>query len=181
MVYDFTPLPDQPQVLFIPSDFGVVGSLSPDGGYLAYPEMVFDELQFRRANLQVANLETGYVSSLTEPGEFADDQLAEWHPNGEWIAISRQYMDERYTRGTQIYLKDTTTGALDPLVVEPAYSSSFFRWNRGGTALVMQRFRQLNDQGEIYSGGSTEIWVYDMETRRLIFIADNAYNPIWIP
>jgi Tol biopolymer transport system component len=175
MVYDFT----NEDVLFIQSDFGVVGTLAPDGSSLIYPEIILDGVQ-ARAYLQIVDLETGTMQVLTDPSEQADDQSTAWTPDGRYVAVGRRYLDERFTRGTQVYLRDMVTSEISPLIVDERFSTFFFSWNADGTQLVMQRFQQLNDEGEIFSGGRPEVWTYNIETRKLTRITDNGERPLWV-
>jgi len=165
---------------FIPSDFGEVGSLSPDGERMVYPEMLIDG-SMTRAYLQMADLDAGVFSPLTDPNEAADDQATAWNPQGRFIAIGRVYRDERFTRGAQVYLIDTETDNIAPLIVDPRYANGFFRWDPDGNRLALQRFQQLDDAGQVYADGTTEIWTYDMESRRLVQIDTDARNPLWVP
>lgn len=165
---------------FVPSAFGITGALSYDGSQMIYPEMTFDG-QRSRAYLQIADLSRGVSQILTDPSEMSDDQIAVWQPNSTKIAIGRRYMDERYTRGGQIYLLDSRTMSVTPLVIDPRYSSGFFVWDASGERLVMQRFQQLDDAGLPYGAGTTEVWMYDMPTNTLIKLDDNARNPRWLP
>ena len=165
---------------FIDNNFGLTGALSPDGRQLVFPQMVFDGLR-NRAYLQLADLDRGFFQLLTLPDEFADDQFAAWSPDGRYVAIARQYIDERYTRGAQIYRVDMTDGSATPLIDDPEYSSTFVAWSPDGTKLAIQRFHPTGDSGNIYSEGTIEVWTYDMETGDLTKIAENARSPLWAP
>jgi Tol biopolymer transport system component len=170
------------QMQFVPSSFGVVGALSPNGDRIIYSEMTFDgATSTSRAYLQIADLANGVSQILTDPSEQVDDQFSAWRPNSQQVAIGRRYMDERYTRGAQIYLIDTRTAQTTPLLIDPRYSSGFFVWDPSGEKLVMQRFQQVGDDGLPYSQGTTEVWVYELTTQRLIKVDENSRNPRWLP
>nr|MCU0481620.1 hypothetical protein [Anaerolineae bacterium] len=130
---------------------------------------------------QIADLAGGVSQILTDPSEMTDDQTAAWRPNSQDIAIGRRYMDERYTRGAQIYLMDSRTLETEPLLIDPRYASGFFVWDEAGERLVMQRFQQIGDDGLPYTQGTTEVWVYELATERLIKVDENARNPRWLP
>lgn len=170
------------QVQFVPSSFGVAGALSPTGDRIIYSEMTFDgATSTSRAYLQIADLTNGVSQILTDPSEQVDDQFSAWRPNTQQVAIGRRYMDERFTRGAQVYLLDTRTAQATPLVIDPRYSSGFFVWDNSGERLVMQRFQQVGDDGLPYTRGTTEVWVYELPTNRLIKIDENSRNPRWLP
>jgi Tol biopolymer transport system component len=182
IVYDFdaSEAEGESPIAFIPSMNGATGTLSPDGTKLVFPELIFDQ-SMARSYLQVADLTTGLFQVLTAPDEMADDTYAAWNPDGRRIAIARRYLDERFTVGPQVYLMDVVDNTLTPLIADPAYAHYFFRWSPDGNELLMQRFPQLTPTGEYNDAGRPQIWTYNMESRELRLIADNAYWPRWVP
>lgn len=164
----------------IASEHGTSGALSPDGNRLIFPEVRFQEGQVRTRLLK-ATIDEGIVQTLTPEDNALDDDVATWHPNGEQLAVGRRYWDERYTRGLQIYLMNAETGEADPLIIDERYAHGFFEWDSNGRQLVMQRFPQLTEQGEVNTGGRPEIWTYDMETDTLTRVAENGFFPKWVP
>lgn len=181
LVYDFnTTAGGEAALQLIPSDFGVVGSLSPEGRRMAFTDMLFDGPQ-TRGYVQIADLESNIFEPLTDPNEPVDDQFTAWNPNGNYIAMGRIYRDERFTRGAQVYLYNLETGTLNPLIVDEAFANGFLTWSPDGNLLAIQRFQQLDENGEPFVGGTTEVWTYNLETRALTKISENARNPIWLP
>lgn len=176
LIYDFAV--DDVQV--IQSQHGTSGALSPEGGRLVYPELVFDESR-ARSRLLLADLNTQEITPLTDTSEQADDDTAVWHPDGTQLAVGRRYWDDRYTRGLQIYLMDAETGETEPLLVDERYAHGFFLWDPTGEQLVMQRFPQLTEDGEINTAGRPEVWTYDVERDELVMVAENAFFPRWVP
>jgi Tol biopolymer transport system component len=165
---------------FIPSRYGDMGTLSPDGTQMVFPEMVRKGNQMY-AHLRIANLASAEFSELTNPEEPVDDSNAEWNPDGERLAISRQYTDDRYTRGHQVYLLTPSDGTLQPLVVDFRYNTHFFEWHPDGKQLLMQRFPEVDDNGQLRNDGRPEIWTYDLDTGLLIKVATDAFQPRWVP
>lgn len=175
-IYDF----EAEEMSVIPSEHGTSGALSPDGTSIVFPELVLSE-GTARARLTLANLETEALQPLSDPTVRLDDDVAVWHPDGARLAIGRRYWDERYTRGLQIYMMDVKTGEAEPLVFDETYAHGFFFWDPTGTQLVMQRFPQLTETGEVYTGGRPEIWTYSMATDELVKVAENGFFPRWVP
>lgn len=181
LIYDFTAESPDEAIQRVPTEFGTTGSLSPDGSQLIFADMIIDGIQ-TRATLQLADLENNVFQQITNPDEPADDQFTDWSPDGEFVAIGRVYRDEeRFTRGAQIYLLDTNDGSISPLVFDPSYANAFFKWSPEGDMLTMQRFRVLDEDGNVSGDGTTEVWTYDLESRKLTRLNDNAIRPRWIP
>lgn len=180
LVYDFEASGDS-AIHYIPSDYGEVGAFSPDGRQMIFPEMVFDGRQ-ARAHLQVANLDEGFFQVLTDPVEGTNDPMARWSPDGRYIAIARTYTDERYTRGAQIYLMNTSDGSVTPLIFDERYANGIFQWSPESDQLVIQRFPVLDEDGNVPTdaSGTTEIWTYNLATGQLMKMAEDARNPRWV-
>ncbi len=182
LVYNFeaNEVEGEQPLQYVQTQYGEVGSLSPDGSRMVFPEMMLDEQQ-TRSYLQIADLETGLFRPIVEPDITTDDQQPVWSPDGRYIAIGRRFWDEeRFTRGAQVYLLDLQTNESIPLVVDGRFSSALFAWDNAGQRLAMQRFQQLGDDGEFLSNSKTEVWTYDLQTRRLTKIDEDARNPIWV-
>lgn len=177
LVYDFT----DDSIVFIPTRAGGGDvSLSPDGRRVVFPRLIIQGME-ARSNLQMADLETGQIVDLTSPDEPQDDTQSDWHPDGARLALARRYLDERYTRTRQLYLLDTSTGQVTPLIEDPRYFNGFFSWDPQGRQLVIQRFPELTEDGQINNAGRPEVWTYDLTTGALTRVATNAYFPRWVP
>jgi|FLYN01.1.fsa_nt_gi Tol biopolymer transport system component len=176
VVYDFT----TDDIALIPSRYGSTGALSPDGTRLVFPELIFDGSQ-ARSHLQIADLTTREFSALTPTEEPIDDDMAAWHPDGQRIAIARRYLDDRWTRGRQIYLLNVENGSVEPLVVDGQYANGWFSWDPNGRQLVIQRFPELDASGQPNSAGQAEIWTYDLASGELKRVAVNGFFPRWLP
>jgi len=181
LIYNFAAdtAADENPFSYVTTANGTVGSFSPDGSKLVYPEMLINGAPVVHSYLQLADLDNGLSQDLTNPEDQADDQAVQWNPNGRTIAIGRRYLDDRYTRGHQIYLYDTTDGTMEPLIYDEAYNHGYFEWNPAGDELVIQRFRFPTESGE--DVGGTQIWTYNITTRALTLIIDDAYIPRWVP
>lgn len=175
LIYDFT----DGSTSLVPSRYGDVGSLSPNGEKLVFPEMVRKGNQMF-AHLRIADLANQAFSELTPQDEPIDDTSAVWHPDGQRLAIARKYTDDRFTQGHQVYLLDSISGDAVPLVEDRIYNSSFFEWNPEGEKLLMQRFPMLTESGDFNNNGLPEIWIYDLETENLLKVAEDAFHPRWV-
>ena len=173
LVYDFT---DESLSVIPTRNGGSDVALSPDGQQVIFPYLIIDEgTGGARTTLQMADLENGQISDLTHPDDPIDDATTAWNPDGRYVALARRYLDDRYTRARQLYLLDTETGEVEPLVVDERYYNGFFLWDPQGNELVIQRFPE-NDPN-----GRPEIWTYHVETDTLTQVAQNAMLPRWVP
>lgn len=160
---------------FVPTQMGVMGSLSPDGTRMVYPQ-----IGQMRGYLEMADLERDISSPLYDLDLSVDDQQTAWSPDGRYVVIGRRDLSENAARGTQLYLLDTADGVISPLLIDPRYTHGFFTWNADSSRLVMQRFQQLDDLGNPYNEGTLEVWTYNLETRQLTRIAEEARAPQWV-
>ncbi len=164
----------------IASKYGNPGELSPDGTKLLFPEVTLANNE-ATSYLQIADLVTKNLQRLSNPEDPVDDDTAIWSPDGTFLVVGRRYLDERNTRGRQIYQVNPVNGDSVPLVVDPAYQNGYFSLDPTGTLLVMQRFPDpvvMNDPNNL---GLPEIWTYDIQTKALTKVSDNAFVPRWVP
>lgn len=178
MVYNFAPSEGEKSLKFVPSQYGAVGALSPNGTQMIYPDLTRRSDGQIYTYLRIADLEGLQFVNLTAPEEPIDDTTVEWHPNGESIVFERRYTDDRYTRGHQIYQMDMATKEVKPLIVDDNYNHGFFALNQTGTKLVLQRFPFFSMADG--SNPMPEIWIYDMETGDLTLMSGNAFHPRWV-
>jgi len=178
MVYQFAN-PEDKALKFIPSQYGSVGTLSPEGRRLVFPDLT------RRGEaiasyLRLADLDALEFVNLTDPAAPIDDTDAKWSPTGETIIIARRYTDERSTRGYQLYRLDASTGQAEALVEDARYSHGFFEFNADGTQIVLQRFPLVSETGDTLNDSRPQIWLKDLQTGELRLLADNAFHPRWV-
>ncbi len=174
LVFDFATTDDTQRVKFVPAANGATGALSPDGTRLAYTDLVFgSEGQSVRAVLYVADLTSGVFRPLGEEAPTDDGASPAWHPDSKQIAFTRQYLSgEQATRGQQVFIADVDTNELTPLIFDDNYNNGALFWNQAGTQLVIQRTP--------FGGGLPQIWLYSMESGRLVMLTENAFLPRWL-
>jgi Tol biopolymer transport system component len=162
--------------VIVDSAAGVSGAFSPDGSKLIFPVLVSGAIgQEFYSHLEMIDFvaESGGVVTGNRNAPI-DDASAAWSPDGTQLALARRYLDSRYTAGQQIYLLDLASGDVTPLVVDAAYSHAGPRWDAAGRRLVFQRYPQ--DEPDALP----EVWVYNLDTRALTRVANNAFMPAWV-
>ncbi len=153
------------------------GWWSPNGQKLVYPVLARGAAgtQFY-THLEMAALDSDLLTRIsTLDAAPVEDGEAVWSPNGQRLAITRIYLDERYTPGKQIYLLDLETGQAEALVVDADYFHAALHWDAAGQRLVFQRY-PLHQPDAV-----PEVWTYDLHTGQLQQRATNAMMPQWIP
>ncbi len=175
MIYNFEARQENDRLDVIAAGNGSVGSLSPNGNLLVYPELILDG-SFTRAALRLADLDEGQSEYLTPEGERVDDATAVWHPDGTRIAFTRQNLDEGFTGGDQIYLMDVPTRTVTPLVFDSGYTNGALSWSPDGTQLVMQRFPFPSS-----ANSTPEIWTYTLDSGQIRRVVEDGYLPGWVP
>ncbi len=181
LIYDFVARrDDEVQLRFIPSSHGTMGTISPNGQELIFPEIVKRDDQLF-SHLRSADLLDKEFTAFTDPEGPTDDVVAQWSPDGKTIAMARRYTDDRWTMGHQLYLRITSDEDADliPVDFNERYNTSYFRWNQGGTQLVMQRFPLQNEDGSPNREARPEVWVYDLETETTTMIISGGFIPQW--
>ncbi len=177
LVYNLNPAEGAQTLKYVPSQYGTVGGLSPNGQQLVFPDM------YRRADgqvysfLRIADLNGLDFVNFTNPEDEVDDTEAVWHPDGTRVTIVRRYTDDRFTRGYQLYDIDAVTREASPLLVDPAYSHGFFSYDPSGQMIVLQRFPF---EPQTASSSSPQVWTLDVTTGALTLISDNAFHPRWV-
>ena len=182
LIYDFAPRADDDvQLRFIPSSHGAMGTISPNGQQIIFPEVVFRGDQLF-THLRIADLLDKEFAAFTDPEGPADDASARISPDGDTVALARRYTDNRWTPGHQLYLRSLSdeNAELRSIVYDPRYNTSYFRWNSAGDRLVLQRFPLQTEDGSRDPGATPEVWVYDIAADAAVAIADDAFLPQWV-
>ena len=181
LIYDFVPRDGgDVQLRFIPSSHGAMGSLAPNGQQIIFPEVVFRGDQVF-THLRIADLQRKDFAAFTDPQGPADDAGARIGPDGETVALARRYTDDRWTPGHQLYLRSLSDATAEMMAIafDERYNTSYFRWNRVGDRLVMQRFPLMDADGNRNPRAVPEIWVVEIATGEASKIVEDAFLPQW--
>ncbi len=181
LLYELIPRgDDEARLRFIPSAYGAMGTLSPDGQQVIFPDLVFRDSQFY-GHLQIADLANREFAAFTDAQGPIDDVAAQFSPDGLTVAIARRYTDSRWTRGHQLYVRalNAETEEWRAVAYDPDYNTSYFRWDDSGERLVTQRFPLYadTDSGE---PARPQVWAHDLTSGESRLIVDDAYLPQWV-
>jgi Tol biopolymer transport system component len=153
------------------------GIFDPSGDSLIYADLIESPQGFftSLSMADLANPANGTHPVTKRDGTQINDEQAAWTPDHKHLAVTRRYLSQNATAGTQIYLVDPQTTEGQPLVVDPNYNHAAISWDPSGQRLVMQRYPIFEQNAQ------PTIWVYDMRTKSLNLIVRDAYVPKWLP
>jgi Tol biopolymer transport system component len=175
MVFNFNEPNEANRLTEIPAGSGSVGALAPDGASLIFPEYVttgpLPHLVFR-----VGDLLNGSIRSLTAEDDAIDDNGIAWNPNGQQVAITRVYQDDRYTRGYQLYSVDVASGEMEQLIFDADYQHTAVRFSPDGTRLAIDRYNVATAD----ANSTPEIWTYTFADQGLTRAVADGFYPRWI-
>jgi hypothetical protein len=165
--------------IYIESLQGLSGQFSPDGTQLVYPVLTRGAIgaQFYTQLERLDILTEQRTVVTTAGGEQAiEDNTGVWRPNyPDELAVTRRYLDNRYTDFPQIYLLDLRTNEARPLVVDNKFSHGSITWSDDGNLLAFQRFNRVEQ------GARPQIWLHNLTTGETSLIANDAFLPGFLP
>jgi Tol biopolymer transport system component len=147
------------------------------GQKLVYPELVASAGQFTAdlVLIDLANPAAGVLRLSGEDRGLVDDNQPAWHPDGMRLVFTHRVLDGSSSFNPQLYVVNTTTLEVSPLVVDDAFFHGAPSFSPAGDMLLLQRFPAYQRDG------APSIWVYNMVDGQLRQIAERAYLPKWLP
>lgn len=157
----------------LPTQLGWVGCWSPDS-----QKMMFNDIQFigetSTVIVYIANLATGQITTfLGQDKSGIDYSVADWSPDGKWIAISAGNTNEG--AGKQLLVMTIDGGQSKTITDDFSSTFSSYHWDPSGKKLVYQQF----NLGQSMQGPQILLW--DSSTGQSIVIAKQAAMPEWLP
>lgn len=157
----------------LPSGYGVIGSWSPEGERMVFPVLKAAEDGFS-ISLHLASLTSQETTIVVDENvNFLDFGLPSWSPDGSWIVVGIQ--SAQHGLGKQLWLMKSDGSGLHPIVLEPTFAHGGYRWDPNSEKILFQRFH-LDDPS-----AAPEVWLWSMEDEQVELIAQNAWQPGWLP
>jgi TolB protein len=172
-------------VTYIPNSSGEMGTWSPDGQHIVFPEIFLPDEpagqteaehndRFYSHLLQVT-IATNAAHNLSGEG-VVEDASPVYSPSGEWLAFARKGLDAaQWTPGRQLWLMRADGADARPLTNEPFYHHSAFVWSPDGRRIVFMR------NNAVTPGLPAEIWTIEASGAGARKLVEGSYLPRWMP
>ncbi len=173
-------------VTYIPNGTGDLGSWSPDGQFIVYPELFVPEAD-TGGNLpgedfldhfysRLLRVEVATNASLNLSGaDLVTDAAPVYSPSGAWIVFGRRGLaPEQWTMGRQLWLMRADGSEAHALTAEPIYNHSAFVWSADERALFYMRYNAGDPVAPV------EIWTMNRDGTQARVIT-TGYLPEWVP
>lgn len=186
-VYDF----NARFTTFIPASSGEVGSWSPDGQFIVYPEIIFppeptlapesthdpdeEHTDLFYSHLLKVTVATNHTQNLSGEG-VVEDASPVYSPSGGWLAFGRKLLaQDQWTPGKQLWLMRADGSEAHVLSNEPLRNYSAFVWSPDEKQLVYMRF-DVTDPSSL-----PELWVVNADGSNPRLLVAGGYLPEWLP
>jgi Tol biopolymer transport system component len=173
----------------IPDASGEMGAWSPDGQYLAFPEITSEppptpgpgtpapalQIDTSFSHIKQVAVGTGQNTNLSGTGA-VEDAAPVYSPFGEWIVFGRKnIVQDEWTPGRQLWLMRADGTGARPLTNDPLFNNSGFVWSPDGKIIVYVRF-DVTDPSS-----TTEIWSMSADGTSALKLVTGGYLPAWLP
>jgi dipeptidyl aminopeptidase/acylaminoacyl peptidase len=165
----------------VPNAAGAAWAWLPDGSGLIFPEIFEQEGMDTPdtspriySHLFQVDIKTNQHKDLSGT-DILEDASPAVSPDNRWVAFSRNFFDDRWTPGKQLWIMNLEDGTLRQLSQAPDYSHSSIHWSPDGSLLVFMIFH------ETVPGDPPEIWCLNADgsdPRRLVA---GGFLPKWLP
>jgi TolB protein len=168
------------ELSFIPNEMGGVGSWSPDGEIIAYPQFFLQGRQFY-SHLVLYTLTDGStrdlsaLARLTPNGE-VEDGASIWSPDGRWLAVPRRRLrTDEWVPSFQLWLVRPDGSESRPLTDESDYHHGSAAWSPDGRTLAFVRMNVVQKDAR------PEIWLIDVDGSNSCRLVEGGFQPAWLP
>jgi TolB protein len=175
-------------VTYIPDSSGEMGTWSPDGQFIVFPEIFLppepeptpgapepENADKFFSHLLKVEIATNAVENLSGEG-VVEDASPVYSPDGAWLAFARKGLEAgQWTPGRQLWLMRADGSEARPLTSEPLYHHSAFVWSPDGRRLIYMRHNAVTP------GLPAEIWTVNADGTGARKLVEGGYLPQWMP
>jgi Tol biopolymer transport system component len=168
-----------------PSETGLAGVWSPDGGSFITSEIITAIEQnpstlpnfssIPSSHLRRFSRQDEKIEDLTQRANL-EDAAPVYSPDGTLLAFGRKYLDiAHWTPGRQLWVMRPDGSEAQPLTDEPHHNHYDFAWHPSGNQIAYVRFNQT------LLIEPPEVWIVEVGTGRARQLIAGGYSPQWIP
>jgi Tol biopolymer transport system component len=166
----------------VPNVAGSAWAWLPDGSALILPEVLVEgetDAGSNKATPRVfsrliqVDVKTNQRTNLSGT-DIIEDASPAVSPDGRRLAFSRNFFDDRWTPGRQLWIMDLEHGSARQISLAPDYSHSSIRWSRDGSRLVYMLFH------ETVPSDPPEIWCVNADGSDPRLLAVGGFLPQWL-
>jgi Tol biopolymer transport system component len=165
---------------FLPNVTGEQWTWLPDGRGVIFPEIIASGESFGNqdprlySHLFLVTESDNRRTDLSDIEQIEDGSPAV-SPDGRQLAFARNYFDNRWTPGRQIWIMNLDTFTARPITQTAEYGHSSIRWSPDGLMLVFMRFH------ETAPTEPPEIWAINADGSNAHRLSTGGYLPQWLP
>jgi len=157
----------------LPAAMGYNGSWSPDSQQIIFTDEVNTELGPFGQVYFAGVASQGLISILDMDEEQTEYSKPEWSPKGTEVAIAAWLVQG--SAGKQIWIMNVDGSQRLPVTQDQVITNSSYHWSPAGDRLVFQRLELGSSDHRPW------VTVWERETGSLKRIADDAFQPQWLP
>jgi TolB protein len=165
----------------LPAEEGTGIEWSPDSLHILYTQVeVTGELPYN--SVYEADVQTQQTRRLLgEAADPTDYSVPAWAPDGVWATVGWRLAGGSWSK--QLWLvrlggsqgEGQATGERQAITMEENYTHTSYQWDPGGSFLLFQR---LETGG---TGSPPQVAVWSRGDRRMLPLAEDAFQPQWTP
>jgi Tol biopolymer transport system component len=174
----------------IPNTSGQMGTWSPDGESLLFPEITSGppatqepgtpapvlQIDTFFSHLRQVDTVTGDFIDLSGATAVVEDANAVYSADGQWLAFGRKKLEQDlWTPGRQLWVMPVNGSPARALTNDPLYNHSNFVWSPDGEEIVYVRF-DVTDPAS-----TTEVWTIGVDGLNPQKLATGGFLPMWLP
>jgi len=165
----------------VPNIAGTSWAWLPDGSGVIFPEILIeDESESETTSPRIfshlirVDLKTNERKDLSGT-DLLEDGSPAVSPDGRWLAFSRNFFDNRWTPGRQLWIMDLEDFSVRQITRTPDYSHTSIHWSRDGLRIVFMLFH------ETVPDDPPEIWCLNADGSDPRRLAVGGFLPQWLP